>query len=128
MIIVVTGGQDYDDNDAMIRTLSKWGGHGITLFQGGARGADRLALNYYARRCYPYLTFPAQGDKYGKGAGHKGNQQMLEAALATGLEVLVLAFPGGRGTADCVRRAEFLGITVLGCPDPMYESEYPVYL
>jgi hypothetical protein len=38
---------------------------------------------------------------FGRSGGPKRNQQMLEE----GKPDLVLAFPGGRGTADMVRRA-----------------------
>ena len=40
--------------------------------------------------------------KYGKKAGPLRNQQMLEE----GKPDLVVAFPGGNGTADMVRRAK----------------------
>lgn len=46
--------------------------------------------------------------KYGKSAGPIRNQTMLD----DGKPDLVLAFPGGRGTADMVAKAEKHGIPV----------------
>src|SRR5262249_62369122 len=54
---------------------------------------------------YPYLV------DFGHSGGSKRNQQMLEE----GKPDLVLAFPGGRGTADMVRRAQEAGIRGV-CP------------
>ena len=50
--------------------------------------------------------FPADWKVRGRAAGHIRNQQMLDE----GRPHLVVAFPGGRGTADMVRRARAAGI------------------
>jgi hypothetical protein len=49
----------------------------------------------------------ANWSRFGKMAGPERNQRIISAS-----ECLV-AFPGGRGTADCVRRAEAKGIAVI---------------
>lgn len=53
--------------------------------------------------------FPADWRKYGKSAGPLRNQQMIDE----GKPDLVVAFPGGTGTADMVRRAKAAGIRVI---------------
>lgn len=50
---------------------------------------------------------PADWGRYGKAAGPIRNQEMLESGID-----LVIALPGGRGTADMVRRAEGAGVPV----------------
>jgi predicted polyphosphate/ATP-dependent NAD kinase len=82
--------------DAMHRAL------GIdVLIEGDARGADRIA-GYWARKNRVInLKFRADWNAHGKAAGAIRNQQMLDEGKPTH----VLAFPGGRGTADMVRRA-----------------------
>jgi hypothetical protein len=45
---------------------------------------------------------------HGKGAGHERNARMLELGPE-----LVVAFPGGRGTANMIARAERAGVEVM---------------
>lgn len=52
--------------------------------------------------------YPANWLKYGRMAGAMRNQQMLDEEEVD----LVVAFPGGKGTADMVRRARAAGIEV----------------
>lgn len=68
---------------------------------GDADGADRLARTYCEAHGIPIKVFPALWDIYGAAAGPLRNQQML----IEGKPDIVLAFPGGRGTADMIRRA-----------------------
>lgn len=57
-------------------------------------------------------AFPADWKRYGRGAGPVRNQQMIEEGGADGC----IAFPGGRGTADMVRRAKNAGLDVIEVP------------
>ena len=56
----------------------------------------------------PVSIYPADWDKHGKAAGPIRNKQMIDE----GKPDLVIAFPGGRGTAGAVRLAKFAGVTV----------------
>ena len=78
--------------------------------QDGHAGADRLAARIWAALKRPAEAHPADWKKHGKAAGPIRNQEMLEAE--GGID-LVIAFPGGTGTADMVRRAEKAKIEVL---------------
>lgn len=107
MRVLVCGGRDYHDLDKIKETL--WGmfdkDDTVTLIHGDARGADKLsetALKEYFNGGFEVLRFPADWGKYGKRAGPIRNQQMLDE----GAPDLVVAFPGGSGTADMVLRAE----------------------
>lgn len=110
--VLVCGGRHYDDPVAVYGALGElWeAGEQLVVIHGGARGADTFA----ARWCQVVgvaaeeLVFRAEWDRYGKAAGAIRNQQML----IEGKPDLVLAFPGGRGTADMVRRARQAGIEV----------------
>jgi hypothetical protein len=53
--------------------------------------------------------FPADWEKYGKAAGPIRNQQIL----VEGKPDLVVAFQGGRGTANMVSRAQQAGVPVV---------------
>ena len=112
MRVLVCGGRNYErvsriygELDALLREIP----HGcMRVIQGGASGADRVAREWCISREVEYLNYPANWVAHGKAAGPKRNQRMLD----DGKPDLVLAFPGGRGTADMVRRAELAGVPV----------------
>lgn len=112
MRVLVCGGRDYADKDEVWKALDvmlRGARHDtLTIIQGGATGADKLARDWCADRCVPYDNYPADWGKHGKAAGPIRNQRMIDE----GRPNLVLAFPGGRGTADMVRRARVAGIRV----------------
>jgi hypothetical protein len=116
--VLVCGSRDWDDSDIIWTTL-----HGFNrtvdfmeVIEGGARGADRAAKEWAKVHEGPDLslrTFPADWDRYGKGAGHIRNKQMLDEGKPT----LVLAFKDGfdythsrGGTENMVALAKAKGV------------------
>lgn len=81
----------------------------VTIISGKARGADSAAIDWAIVNWCPVLEFPADWKKHGRAAGPIRNQEMLDI----GKPDLVIAFPGGDGTADMVRRSKKAGIEVL---------------
>ena len=81
------------------------------------RGADGLAERWCVSRQVPSFAFPAFWDDLRLGAGPTRNGWMLgaakTAAAASGLDLLLLAFPGGDGTHDCVKQAKRFGIGLI---------------
>lgn len=69
------------------------------LRTGGCRGADLDAEAWARENHIPVRTFPADWEKHGKAAGPIRNGEMLAGADG------VVAFPGGRGTADMLKQA-----------------------
>ncbi len=65
---------------------------------------DTLTVNSYVQ----LEAYPAEWNLHGRTAGPVRNRRMIEE----GKPDLVLAFPGGQGTADLVRRARAAGIEV----------------
>lgn len=116
MRVLVCGGRDYRDKDHAFLTLDKLHAEqGIThIIQGGANGADYLAVRWSEERGLPSRQFAADWNAYGPAAGPIRNARMI----AEGKPDLVLAFPGGRGTADMIRKAEAAGIPVRRVPTP----------
>ena len=83
---------------------------GITeLAEGGAKGADLSALAWAELRGVPVQQFRAQWAAEGKAAGPRRNTRMLTAFKPDA----VVAFPGGRGTADMVAKAKAAGVRVI---------------
>lgn len=79
------------------------------IIQGGARGADHIAHEWGRARNIPVRTYPADWNQHGRSAGFIRNQQMLDE----GKPCLVLALPGGRGTAHMTRIPRAAGIPVI---------------
>lgn len=80
----------------------------ITIISGGAPGADDRAIDWAASNWTPVEVYKANWNTYGKAAGMIRNKQMLEE----GKPDLVIAFPGGRGTANMIKLAREAGIEV----------------
>ena len=110
MRVLVTGGRDFSNRELLFETLDRLhAAHGFTaLIHGDANGADRLAGEWGAVRGVTVEAHPADWKKHGRSAGPIRNQKMLEEKPD-----LVVAFPGGRGTADMVRRAKQAGLEVV---------------
>lgn len=111
MKVLVCGGRDYADVDRVKQALDETHAkRPITwLVHGGARGADTIAGKWALLRGIPTSEHFADWAKHGRAAGPIRNQQMLDAEKPD----LVIAFPGGRGTANMVRLAKQAGVEVL---------------
>lgn len=113
MRVIVTGGRHWvpvghNGLWELLRRLEP-----TVIVQGGCpTGADFWARQY-AREHKLYLaTFRADWARHGKAAGPLRNAAMV----AAGADVVV-ACPGGNGTADCVKKAAAAGIKVLRAGD-----------
>lgn len=110
MRVIVCGGRDLTDRFYVRDALDRFHQvHGITcVIQGGAKGADRLAYEWAADRMIMVHNEPADWQTHGKKAGPMRNQRMIDEHQPNA----VIAFKGGAGTADMVRRAKQCGIPV----------------
>lgn len=114
MKLAVVGSRTFNDYEILwdfidLFQLDKQPGHGLPskgeLISGGAKGADSLAEKYSNEKKFPHIpitVFKPDWDKYGKSAGFKRNQQIVDACD------MVLAFWDGksRGTQDTISRAK----------------------
>jgi hypothetical protein len=84
------------------------------LLHGGARGADQAIGRAAHQLGWRVQSLPAEWGRYGRSAGPIRNRRLLEQALAEAqahtspsfsASVLVIAFPGGPGTASLVQQA-----------------------
>lgn len=107
MRVIVCGGRLYDDYEMVLNVLA-FIGHNPTIVHGAATGADTCA-----ERAAEYLglkteVYPADWELHGKAAGPIRNREMLKAGAD-----LIIAFPGGRGTAHMMNIARIAGVPVL---------------
>lgn len=115
MRVLVCGGRDFADRDLFASTMSRFKPKPLhdcaehIIIHGGAPGADALAQEWVEVFGGRQRIFPADWTLYGKAAGPIRNQRMLDE----GKPELVVAFPGGSGTADMVRRARKAGVEVI---------------
>lgn len=109
--IVVTGGRDYADVERVALALGFLHARYVVqrVAHGGATGADEHA-KVWARvaRINEVVEYPADWKRLGRRAGPARNRLMLDEERPD----LVVAFPGGRGTADCCAAARERGIRV----------------
>lgn len=110
MIVLVCGGRDYIEFEREYDVLDAI--HAETpitlLIHGAASGADSIAARWAQMRGITEEGHPADWMKYDHRAGPIRN----EAMLARNPD-LVVAFPGGKGTAHMVRIAKKKGTKVL---------------
>jgi hypothetical protein len=101
--VLVTGGRGYADAETMERVLNRIHGSKpiAVIIEGGAEGADRLARAWATWRSNGEMYYVDRSiDGPWPAAGPRRNSRML----ADGKPDLGVAFPGGKGTADMVRK------------------------
>lgn len=113
MKLLVCGGRDYADAVALCDRLDAIANEAdlVVLIVGDANGADMMARKWakLSRRVVAIHHYAADWRNHGPAAGPMRNQRMLDE----GKPDLVVAFSGGRGTADMVRRARAAGVKVI---------------
>lgn len=126
-----TGGRNYSNRKRVEYVIDKLISHygtDFTIVHGGASGADRLVDQISTERgVLSKHVFPAEWDmpcnvnfcaphhrregsngaSYCPAAGPRRNWAMVDSGLD-----LVVAFDGGKGTADMMRRSHRAGITI----------------
>jgi hypothetical protein len=107
--LLVCGGRAYSNRQRIFDVLDtfilrQWRPH--ILIEGGASGADRLAAGWAETRGIFVCRCPAPWYHRGRSAGPWRNQMILNFFRPD----YVIAFPGGAGTADMVRRTMQAGV------------------
>lgn len=123
MVILACGDRNWTDRKLVTETLEYYRTNRpepLTIVEGGARGADRMAGQWAAaarKKGVGWVRCSADWARYGKPAGHIRNQEMLDYLLkAENQTVGVLAFhddiTSSRGTRDMVTRARLADVPV----------------
>lgn len=113
--VLVCGGRDYRNRRRVDEVLDRINEEEpiYMIVHGDARGADTLAKEWAWSRDVIELPYPADWKTNGRAAGPVRNRQMLEQEEPD----LVVAFPGGNGTAHMMRIAREAGIKVVDIED-----------
>ena len=119
-VLLATGGRDFvggPEHNAFLDAIQRE--HRLeVLIHGGATGADTFADDWGWHLAHPkpaVWPIPAPW-RVGRGAGPRRNEFMLRVLLdyarSFDAEPIVVAFPGGRGTAHMVKVARAKGVRV----------------
>lgn len=109
--LVFSGGRDFTDREkfnSIIFILDLDGpGRPTEIHVGDCpTGLDAMVREVFVNA----KVHVADWKMHGKSAGPKRNKAMLEAA---GKHSILIAFPGGAGTFNCIRTAKQMGITAM---------------
>jgi hypothetical protein len=117
LVIAAGGGRDlaWPQQRVAAELLARSGGRLVhLLLHGGARGADAAIGRAAQQLGWSSAVMPAQWQLHGRAAGPIRNRELLEQAIAKAVahtspgslaSVLVVAFPGGPGTASLLQQA-----------------------
>lgn len=109
MRVIIAGGREYqlsaDDRAVLDRLRTSLPISEVVC--GMARGADLGGRDWALAKGIPVREFPADWHGLGRKAGPIRNQAMADYAEA------LIAFPGGKGTADMVTKATARGLKVI---------------
>lgn len=124
MKVLVCGGRKFSDRDLLYKVLNVIHngvkGGITTIIHGGATGADSIAgdwsVNVLKKEAEVYL---ANWNMHKTAAGPIRNRKMLKE----GKPDLVVAFPGGSGTADMIKIVVAAGLKVFDIEKKLVYNE-----
>ena len=100
------------ENSIFYSSTDNWLPEDIFIISGGATGVDSVAIDWAVTHWCGFKEYPADWGKFGKAAGYLRNKQMLNE----GKPDIVIAFPGGKGTANMIKLAKNAGIKIIEVP------------
>lgn len=112
-VVLVTGGRDYSAAGPLREFLDRLDPQPSLLIEGGARGADTLARLWAESKGIQVATMKANWGAYKRAAGFIRNAAMVRMAKGladAGWDVVVVAFPGGAGTKNCIEQSSKAGL------------------
>lgn len=113
-VVLICGSREWRDRLAIFEALFPLVGKATLVIHGAARGADTIGGEVARELGIPVHEFPADWDRYGKGAGYIRNSRMLKE----GQPDLVLAFTeelvGGTGQMVKLARKADVEVRVHG--------------
>jgi ABC-type sugar transport system substrate-binding protein len=111
--VIVTGCRNWNCASLAQRVIARLvARHGkVTILDGNASGVDAAFADAASEAGCKVLRFPADWEKYGKGAGPRRNAEMVAAGADFAIAIHK-SLTRSRGTKDAVRRCLAAGIPV----------------
>lgn len=124
MKVLVCGGRKFRDRDLAYKVLNILHngvkGGITTIIHGGASGADSIAGEWSTEILKKEAeVYPANWNLHKTAAGPIRNRKMLKE----GKPDIVVAFPGGSGTADMIKIAVAAGLKVFDIENKLVYNE-----
>ena len=110
--VIVCGGRTYKDRATVFEELDRIvreRGPIDVIIHGESKGADRLANLWAEARNITVIAVPADWERYKRAAGPIRNRKMITDHAPD----LVIAFPGGTGTANMIGLAHLAFLEVI---------------
>lgn len=121
MRTIIAGSRGVTDYEVILNAMDCAFHAGIepsVILSGNARGADILGECWAQANGLPVEIYPAEWNKYGKGAGFKRN-----ALMASKADALVALWDGeSRGTGHMIDMANAMNLLVVVYKVPKYEG------
>lgn len=108
--VIIAGGRDFDDYQFLLDSICPIlkSDDDIEIVSGCAKGADMLGERFANYFGLPIKKFPADWDRYGRGAGHIRNSQMAKYAD----ELIAFWDKKSKGTKHMINTAKKLGLKI----------------
>lgn len=101
MNVAIIGSRTFTDYERAKEFLAALDLNISRIISGGARGADAIAERYAAEHGIPITVYPADWERYGRGAGMIRNKQIVADA-----DVVIAFWDGAsKGTKNSVELA-----------------------
>lgn len=115
MRVLFCGSRSWNDIEAVANIMQKLP-KGTVIIHGDARGADTIADVVARELGFEVLKFPVTKDdweKFGKGAGHRRNKQMLDEGGPNLVVAFVDLLSTTNGTSGMIDLAETFGVRAI---------------
>lgn len=121
MTVIVTGGRDYKNRAHVTAVLDALEIDHLVVGD-CPTGVDKFALDWAQSKAHQsYVVYQAHWTAEGRAAGPKRNRRMVQGHPGA----IVIAFPGGDGTASCKREGTMAGLLVFESYPPKKEDSVP---
>lgn len=115
MRVLITGSRDWEDEDQVFNILTALGlGEGDTLVSGACpTGADKMCEDVAEFLGADVERHPAQWNTYGKSAGFRRNQEMVDMGADVCVAFIRNGSNGASMTANAAEQAEITTLRIL---------------
>ena len=113
MRVLISGDREWTDKERIREYIQSRPDYVTYVIEGEARGADKLARVVAEELGIKVMPFPADWRRYGRGAGPKRNQQMLDEGKPDEVCGFHDDIRVSKGTKDMLKRSLAAGIKTL---------------